>query len=44
MDFIEEILERVEEVVRKLLDTLLGPDVQSEPELIPVPVDEKRRR
>ncbi|MEL6319790.1 MAG: hypothetical protein AAFQ57_03945 [Cyanobacteria bacterium J06626_14] len=44
MDFIEEILERVKEVVRKLLDTLLGPDVQSEPELIPVPVDEKRRR
>ena len=44
MDFIEEILDKVRELVRKLLDTLLGPEAQPEHELIPVPVDEKRRR
>jgi hypothetical protein len=44
MDFIEEILEKVKEAVRRLLDTLLGPDVEAEPELIPIPVDERRRR
>ncbi|MEM7773820.1 MAG: hypothetical protein AAGA75_03570 [Cyanobacteria bacterium P01_E01_bin.6] len=44
MDFIEEILERVKEIFRKILDTLLEPDTQVEPELIPIPVDDRRRR
>ncbi|MGK7890179.1 MAG: hypothetical protein AB4042_12660 [Leptolyngbyaceae cyanobacterium] len=44
MDFIEEMLDKLRELVRKLLDSLLGPQPEAEPELIPIPVNEKRSR
>jgi hypothetical protein len=42
MNYIQEILEKLEEWANKLMDLLLGPDVQVEPELIPIPVKDKR--
>ncbi len=44
MDFIEDILETLKEWARRILDVLLGPDVQPEPERIPIPVNEPGRR
>ncbi|MBC6423852.1 MAG: hypothetical protein GDA43_16430 [Hormoscilla sp. SP5CHS1] len=45
MDYIDKILEKIKEWARKLIEALVGPDVQSEPELIPIPVkDPKSRR
>jgi len=44
MDFIEEMLDKLRELVGKLLDSLLGPQPEAEPELIPVPVNDKRIR
>jgi hypothetical protein len=42
MNYIQEILEKLEEWANKLMDLLLGPDVQVEPELIPIPVQDNR--
>jgi len=46
MDYIDKILEKIKEWARKLIEALVGPDVQPEPELIPIPVKdpESRRR
>jgi hypothetical protein len=42
MDYIDSVLEKLKEWARKLVEALLGPDVQPEP--IPVPVRETPRR
>jgi hypothetical protein len=44
MDYIEKVLEKLKEWARKLIETLLGPDVQPEPEPIPIPINDPRRR
>lgn len=44
MDSIEKVLEKLKEWARKLVETLLGPQSQPEPELIPIPVSNPRRR
>ena len=44
MDYIDEIWEKVKELARKLIESLLGPDIQPEPELIPIPVNDRERR
>ena len=44
MDFIEEMLDKLRELVDKLLDSILGPDPELEPETIPVPVNDRYRR
>lgn len=43
MDYIEKALEKLREWVDRVIDALLGPEVQQEPELIPIPVKEPRR-
>lgn len=44
MDYLEKALEQVEEWVRRLIEALLGgPDAEAEPELIPIPVDDRAR-
>jgi hypothetical protein len=42
MDFIDALLDKLKELAQKLIDSLLGPEVQPEPELIPIPVDRSR--
>ncbi len=44
MDFIDKILEKLKDWTRKLVDALLGPAGQPEPELIPIPVNDRQRR
>lgn len=44
MDYIEKLLEKLKELARKLIDSLLGPEGEPEPELIPIPVNERYRR
>ena len=43
MDYIEKVLEKLKEWARKLIETLLGPEVQPEPEPIPIPVNQPGR-
>lgn len=44
MDYIEKVLEKLKDWAQKLIETLLGPDCEPEPELIPIPVKEPYRR
>jgi hypothetical protein len=44
MDYIDQVLEKLREWARKLVETLLGPDVQPDLEPIPVPVKDHPRR
>ncbi len=44
MDYIEKVLEKLKELARKLIEALLGPEAEPEPELIPIPIDERSRR
>ncbi|MEO1619574.1 MAG: hypothetical protein AAFU53_00920 [Cyanobacteria bacterium J06632_3] len=44
MDYIDKVLEKLREWVDKVLDTLLGPQVEPEREPIPIPVDDHRAR
>lgn len=43
MDYIEKVLENLKDWARKLIETLLGPEAEPEPELIPIPVNDRRR-
>jgi hypothetical protein len=44
MDYIQKLLEKVKEWAGKIIEALLGPEAQPEPELIPVPVRDSNRR
>ncbi|GCL37317.1 MAG: hypothetical protein RLZZ29_1547 [Cyanobacteriota bacterium] len=44
MDYIDKVLEKLKELARKLVEALLGPEAEPEPELIPIPVNERSRR
>lgn len=44
MDYIEKVLEKLKELARKLIEALMGPEAEPEPELIPIPVDNRSRR
>jgi hypothetical protein len=42
MDYIERVLEKLKHWAGKLIEAILGPEMQPEPELIPIPVDDRR--
>ena len=44
MDYIERVLEKLKHWAGKLIEVLLGPEMQPEPELIPIPVNDRVRR
>ncbi|MEM8637246.1 MAG: hypothetical protein AAGG51_00305 [Cyanobacteria bacterium P01_G01_bin.54] len=44
MDYIGEILEKIKEWAQRVVDVLLGPQAEPEPELIPIPTNERWRR
>jgi hypothetical protein len=44
MDYIERLLDKLKQWAGKLVEALLGPEMQPEPELIPIPVDDRIRR
>jgi hypothetical protein len=41
MDYIEKVLEKIKQWAGKLVEVLLGPEMQPEPELIPIPVNDR---
>jgi hypothetical protein len=43
MDYIERVLEKLKHWAGKLIEALLGPEMQPEVELIPIPVDDRVR-
>ena len=44
MDYIDKVLEKLKDWGRRIVDALLGPEVEPEHELIPIPVDDRRYR
>jgi hypothetical protein len=44
MEFVEKILEALKNIARRVIETLLGPEVEPEPELIPIPVRDRPYR
>ncbi|MDJ0675916.1 MAG: hypothetical protein QNJ36_11130 [Calothrix sp. MO_167.B42] len=44
MDYIEKVLEKLKELAGRLIESLLGPEIEPEPELVPIPVDNRSRR
>jgi hypothetical protein len=44
MEYIEKVLEKLKEWAGKLIEVLLGPELQPEPELIPIPVQDRLQR
>jgi beta-xylosidase len=44
MDYIDKILEKLKDIAQKLIEILLGPQVEPEREMIPIPVDDDQRR
>jgi hypothetical protein len=41
MDYIEKVLEKLKHWAGKLIEALLGPEMQPESEPIPIPVDDR---
>lgn len=44
MDYLEKLLDKLRELAQKLIEALLGPQAEPEPELIPIPVRDRRPR
>ncbi len=44
MDYLDKVIEKVKELAQKLIELLLGPEAEPEPELIPIPVNDRTRR
>jgi hypothetical protein len=44
MDYIEKVLEKLKDWTQQLIESLLGPMGEPEPELIPIPVKDRYRR
>ena len=44
MDYIDKILEKLKDIAQKLIEILMGPEVESEREAIPIPVDDRQKR
>jgi hypothetical protein len=44
MEYLEKVLEKIKEWAQRLIEILLGPEAEPEPELIPIPVKDTQRR
>jgi hypothetical protein len=44
MDYIEQLLGKLRDWAQKLIEVLLGGEAEPEPELIPIPVDDRHRQ
>ena len=43
MDYLDEVIDKLREWARKLIESVFGPEPEPEPELIPIPVREHSR-
>jgi hypothetical protein len=44
MSYLDRVLEKIREWADKIIETLLGPEIEPEAELIPIPVDDRHHR
>ena len=44
MTYLDKVLEKIKEWADKIIEALLGPEAEPEPELIPIPVDDRQHR
>lgn len=44
MDYIGKVLEKLKDWANRVIDILLGPEAEPEPELIPIPINDRKRR
>ncbi|BFM40489.1 hypothetical protein [Synechocystis sp. LKSZ1] len=44
MDYLERLLDKLRELAQKIIEGLLGPQAEPEPELVPIPVQDRRSR
>ena len=42
MDYIEQLLDKLRDLAKKLIEVLLGPEPEAEREPIPIPVDDRQ--
>jgi predicted RNase H-like HicB family nuclease len=42
MDYLDQILEKLKEWAQKVVEALLGSQPEPEPEMIPIPVNDRR--
>lgn len=42
MDYLDKIIEKIKNFARKVVEVLVGPEMEREPELIPVPIRDRR--
>jgi hypothetical protein len=42
VDYLDKVLDKLRELVQRVIDALLGPEAQPEGELIPIPVNDRR--
>ncbi|CCI14296.1 conserved hypothetical protein [Microcystis aeruginosa PCC 9806] len=43
MDYLDEVIDKLREWARKLIESVFGPEPEPEPELIPIPVRDQSR-
>ncbi|AKE62397.1 MULTISPECIES: hypothetical protein [Microcystis] len=43
MDYLDEVIDKLREWARKLIESVFGPEPEPEPELIPIPVRDHSR-
>jgi hypothetical protein len=43
MDYLDEVIDKLREWARKLVESVFGPEPEPEPELIPIPVRDHSR-
>jgi hypothetical protein len=43
MDYLDEVIEKLRDWARKLVESVFGPEPEPEPELIPIPVRNRSR-
>ena len=43
MDYLDEVIDKLREWARKLIESVFGPEPEPEPELIPIPVRNRSR-
>lgn len=41
MDSLDKIIEKIKNFARKLVEALVGPEMEREPELVPIPIRDR---
>ncbi|MEL6437990.1 MAG: hypothetical protein AAFQ80_01865 [Cyanobacteria bacterium J06621_8] len=44
MDYIDQIIDKLRDLAKKLIEVVMGPEVEVEREMIPIPVNDRQGR